>query len=212
MSAVPQPRVVVFDLGKVLVDFDYARCARRLAARASCSVNQIQQVIDHSPLLVQYETGRIKKDRFYEEICRLTGYTARLSEFEPAFADIFSAIEPMIEAHRQLREKKVPTYILSNTNDIAVAHIRRTFPFFSNFDGYLFSFEQGVMKPDEQIYAITENVIGRPAYDILYIDDRAENIEPARRRGWNVIHHVSPEQSIEVLKRFGLVGGSSAAG
>src|SRR5580765_797102 len=142
MSGVHRPRVVVFDLGKVLVDFDYGRCAARLAARAPCGAMQIRELIDHSPLLFRYETGLINNDEFFREICALTGYAGSQDEFEPAFADIFSSIETMIAVHRQLRERKVPTFILSNTNDLAVAHIRRTFPFFSNFDGYLFSFEQ----------------------------------------------------------------------
>src|SRR5205807_10479563 len=94
---------------------------------------------------------------------------------------------------------------LSNTNDLAIAHIRRSYPFFSAFDGYILSFEHGVMKPHEPIYAIAEEISGRRGHQILYIDDRAENLQPAQRRGWQVIHQVAIEETLKQLQRLDLI-------
>ncbi len=58
----------------------------------------------------------------------------------------------MIALHAELRGRGVPTYIFSNTNDLAIEHIRRNFPFFKNFVGYIYSYEIGAMKPDARIY------------------------------------------------------------
>src|SRR5829696_5015969 len=169
---------VIFDLGKVLVDFDYSIAAKKIAAKGNRSLEDVQKLIDHSPLLFQYETGVINKAEFHREVCKLTGYSGSLEEFAPAFSDIFSAIEPMIALHAELRGRGIPTFILSNTNDMAAGHIRDAFPFFSNFDGYIFSYEQGVMKPDMRIYEIAEKITGRRGEQIVYIDDRLENVEP----------------------------------
>jgi putative hydrolase of the HAD superfamily len=197
------PKVVIFDLGKVLVDFDYAISARKIAAKSNCSAAEVQKLIDHSPLLFSYETGQIDKSEFYRQVCKLTGYRGRQEEFEPEFSDIFSEIEPTIRLHAELRKAGLPTYILSNTNDMAVGHIRRTFPFFSNFDAYILSFEQKVMKPHAGIYENAERIIGHRARDIVYIDDRLENLAPAALRNWQVIHHRSPDQTISALKTLG---------
>ena len=78
--------------------------------------------------------------------------------FARVFADIFSEIKPMIAMQAALRAHGVPTYIFSNTNGIAVTHIRRNFPFFANFDGYIYSYEHGAMKPDARIYEVVERV------------------------------------------------------
>jgi HAD superfamily hydrolase (TIGR01509 family) len=201
----PRPEVVIFDLGKVLVDFDYARCATKLARHSKLLAPELQKLIDHSPLLFEFETGRISKGQFYQRICELTGYCGLQEQFEPAFSDIFTAIEPMIDAQQKLRGKKIPTFILSNTNDLAVAHIRRTFPFFAGFDGYVFSFEHGVMKPNEGIYEIAEKMTGHSGSEILYIDDRLENVEPARRRDWQVIHHIDATETVRSLIDSGLL-------
>jgi len=199
------PRVVIFDLGKVLVDFDYAIAARRIAAKAKLSAGEVQNVIEGSPLLFRFETGQISSTEFFDEVCRATGYRDSQQEFEPEFSDIFSAIEPIIALHEKLRRLKMPTFILSNTNDLAVAHIRRKFPFFSNFDGYILSFEQRSMKPSERIYEIAEKITGAREADILYIDDRLENLQPAKRLGWNVVHHQDMDVTLDVFQKFGLV-------
>lgn len=114
----------------------------------------------------------------------------------------------MIRAHAELRARKVPTFILSNTNDLSIRHIRRRFPFFANFDGYVLSYQHKVMKPDEKIYQILEKLTGRSGAEILYLDDRLENAEGGRARGWQVIQHQRPEESIGIMKRLGLLSDS----
>jgi len=57
----------------------------------------------------------------------------------------------------------------------AVSHIRRAFPFFSNFDGYVYSYEHRAMKPDPKFYAVVERMTSCRGKQILYIDDRPEN-------------------------------------
>src|ERR1035437_10272729 len=59
------PVIVVFDLGKVLVDFDYRIAARKIASRGTVSPTAVQEFIDHSPLLVRYETGRMTRQEFF---------------------------------------------------------------------------------------------------------------------------------------------------
>jgi HAD superfamily hydrolase (TIGR01509 family) len=86
-------------------------------------------------------------------------------------------IKPMIALQAALRADGIPTYIFSNTNGIAIGHIRRRFPFFSRFDGYILSYEVGAMKPSEKIYAAVERATGHAGEAIVYLDDRAENVE-----------------------------------
>ena len=94
------PSIVVFDLGKVLVDFDYSIAARKVAAHSARAVEHLRSFLESSPLLVQYETGRLTRGEFFAEICRATGFQGTLAEFGEFFADIFTAIPPMIELHQ----------------------------------------------------------------------------------------------------------------
>jgi HAD superfamily hydrolase (TIGR01509 family) len=111
----------------------------------------------------------------------------------------------MVALHARLRQRGVPSYIFSNTNPIAIAHIRKQFPFFEQFDGYILSYEHGSMKPKPKIYQRVEKLTGRTGPEILYIDDRPENVDAGRDRGWQVIHHVAPEATIAAVKRLNVL-------
>jgi FMN phosphatase YigB (HAD superfamily) len=198
-------KAVVFDLGKVLVDFDYTIAVRKIAARGRMSVADLGHYITHSPLLLRYETGLLTSEQFFSEVCAVTGFGGDLEEFGNLFSDIFTPIEPMIQLHAALRERGLPTYILSNTNELAVGHIRRSFPFFSGFDGYIFSYEHHAMKPDPGLYEVVERQSGRRGQEVLYLDDCPGNVAAGAARGWQVILQESPEASRAKVIELGLL-------
>jgi epoxide hydrolase-like predicted phosphatase len=199
------PKSVVFDLGKVLVDFDYAIAARRIAARGTMTLLEIARHINQSTIFVKYETGTVTTQQFYEEIRHATGFRGDLAEFSECFADIFSPIEPMIQLQSQLRQRGLPTYAFSNTNELAAEHIRRTFPFYATFDGRILSFEHGVMKPDAGLYEVVERESGCRGQELLYIDDRPENVAAGAARGWHVILQETPDKTLAAVRKLGLL-------
>jgi FMN phosphatase YigB (HAD superfamily) len=199
------PQAVVFDLGKVLVDFDYRIAARRISACSKLSPLEVVKFFDHSPLLLRYETGLMASEQFFEEMRRSTGFRGDFEEFGRLFGDIFTPIPSMIDLHAKLRQKRVPTFIFSNTNAMAVTHIRRSFPFFSEFDDYIFSYEHGAMKPDARLYEVVEKKTGRREADILYLDDRPENVAAGAARGWQVVLQEDPARSWEAVKTAGIL-------
>lgn len=204
-------KAVVFDLGKVLVDFDYRIAARRIAARSRMTAEELGAYMMKSPLFVDYETGLLTSQRFFEQIRAATGFAGGFEEFGDFFADIFAPIEPMVSLHAQLRGAGLPTYIFSNTNELAVRHIRQAFPFFSNFDGYVLSYEHGSMKPDAKLYEVVERHSGHRGPDLLYLDDRPENIAGGAARGWHSILHETPERTEKAIRELGLLNHAPQA-
>src|SRR5271170_3063536 len=91
------PQTVVFDLGKVLLEFDYSRAARGLAANASMSADEIKRLINQSPLLFRYETGLMSKEEFYEAVSSAIGFKGNLAGFSGIFGNIFEPMPEMIE-------------------------------------------------------------------------------------------------------------------
>ncbi len=199
------PSVVVFDLGKVLVDFDYSIAARRIAARGSMTLRTIGEYINQSRLFVQYELGGVTTEQFSAEICRVSGFRGTVAEFAECFADIFVPIDPMVQLQAALRKKGLPAYIFSNTNELAAEHIRQNFPFYANFDGYILSYQHHAMKPDARLYEVVEHACARRGAELLYLDDRPENVAAGAERGWQVILHESPEKSRAAIKKLGLL-------
>src|SRR2546430_1064855 len=200
-----KPNAVIFDLGKVLVDFDYSIAGRRIAARGRASAEAVQELIDHSPLLFRFETGQVSQEQFFAEVQGATGFRGTIEEFSEFFADIFTMIEPMVKLNAELRRRGVPTYIFSNTNELAINHIRSCFPFFSQFNDYILSYEHGAMKPDARLYEVVERQTGLRGTDLLYLDDRAENVAAGAARGWRAFVHHTAEQTREIIVRSGLL-------
>ncbi|MDP6794623.1 MAG: HAD family phosphatase [Verrucomicrobiota bacterium] len=198
-----QLSVVVFDLGKVLVDFDYSIAIRRFAERSDAGMDQIHRLINSS-IQVEYECGKITTDEFFEAIRDEAGFRGDRAEFVTIFADIFSPMETMIEFFERLKPFGIPTCVFSNTNEIAVGHIRERFLFYSLFDNYVLSYEEGGMKPHEPIYDVVEQRTGESGASILYIDDRLDNIETGRGRGWQTI--LQNNEAISVAAAEALLG------
>src|SRR5688572_13841904 len=99
------PETVVFDLGKVLVDFDYGDAAKRIASRCDGRQCDIRALIDQSPLLIRFETGHISTEEFYSEIRDASGFLGDVAEFGPLFGDIFRPIESMVAFNEALRAR-----------------------------------------------------------------------------------------------------------
>jgi FMN phosphatase YigB (HAD superfamily) len=198
-------KAVVFDLGKVLLDFDYRIALRKIAQRCKLALPDLIHFIAHDPLLLQYETGLLTSDQFYREICVVAGFAGSRDEFAESFGDIFTPIEPMIGLHAALRQRGLATYVFSNTNEMAISHIRKRFTFFGGFDGYVYSYEHQVMKPEARLYEVVERLAGRQGREILYLDDRPENVAAGAARGWQAILHTTPEHSQAEVAKLGLL-------
>ena len=197
-----KPETVVFDLGKVLVDFDYDIAIRRFAEQSDVSLEAIRQLVATSPLQNEFEKGRISTEEFFEAVNQGAGFRGSLEDFVEIFADIFSPMELMIGFHGELIRKGIPTCVFSNTNEIATRHIRERFPFFSRFDQFVLSHEHGAMKPEAALYEVVEEQTGRAGGELLYIDDLPENVETGRVRGWQVIQQKNEQFTITQAKHL----------
>ena len=196
MKASRVPQAVVFDLGKVLLDFDYGILARRMASQSSLSAEEILTVVNQTPLLHRYETGLISDREFYDAVVKATGFRGTEEEFLNWFGDIFTEIVPMVALQGELVRRGVPTYVFSNTNAQAIRHVRKFFAFYRQFTGEVLSYEVGSMKPDSRIYEAVECVSGFTGKDLLYLDDRPENIVAGDSRGWQAWIHSDPVETV----------------
>lgn len=197
-------KAVVFDLGKVLLDFEYATAAEALAKHSAIPAKELLAILNQSPLLHQFETGLMTSEEFEAEVRALSGYRGTTGEFERGFGDIFTEIEEMTAVFDRIRAIPLPTCLFSNTNALAIKHIATAFPFYQKFDHHFLSYELRSMKPDSGIYDALERRTGLRGEALVYLDDRLENIEAAEARGWNVILHSSPADSLAQLRGFGL--------
>ena len=177
------PQACLFDIGNVLVTFDYARTFPMLAARTP---RTFAEVLDHlSAMSGVLETGRLSSEEFIARALDFLGSGVTRAEFLASFEGIFELIEPVWELMKTIR-RRVPVYLFSNTSELHEACLFRLFPQFAGFDGFdggFYSWRLGTMKPEPGMYEAALSTLGLRPEEIAYVDDLPANIATGRRLG-----------------------------
>jgi putative hydrolase of the HAD superfamily len=196
---------VIFDLGNVLLFFDWEIAANRLCARTKRSRQELDHYIMTTPFVDQLCRGELTKQRFFEIVACDLGFDGSYQEFAVLWSDIFSPNEPMIALARQLKGL-VTRVILSNTNAIHMDYVFGKFPIVREVEGLVLSHEVGLLKPDPRIYELALQRFGLRAGRTAFIDDIATNVEGARAAGLHGIHYQNPDQVRLELTNLGIAG------
>ena len=180
-------RAFLFDIGNVLVRFDFSRALRAVAALSDVR-DEADALHRMDSAKLGYEDGRISRAKFLRKAFRILGYRGTEAQFIAAWQGIFSENGPMTSLVRALRGK-FPLYLLSNTNDMHVEGLFRDFPVFGQFTGATYSHEAKALKPHRTIYEIACRTHGLDPRATFFIDDLAANIATARELGFHAHHY-----------------------
>jgi 2-haloacid dehalogenase len=190
--SVPAIEAVVFDIGGVLLDWDPRHLYRKLFH------------------------DEAQMERFLAEVCTLQWHAAHdrgvpferscaeLAAVHPGQADLIWAwarrseemvagpIAGSVEILRELRERGVPCYALTNMEAETYPLRRDRFAFMRWFDGTVVSSAEGVIKPDPEIFRRLLARFRLPAAATLLIDDSDRNVAAARALGMQALQFRSP--------------------
>ncbi len=174
------PRTIIFDLGKVIVDFDHMTFCRKASQYCTLAPAEIYKKIFLSGLVLQYDSGTLPSDAFFEAAHAALDLRADIDLFERLWSDIFTlinGIEPLVERLTQ----QFQLMCLSNTNPWHFRWCRNHFRVLDAFAAFTLSCEEGCCKPDLEIYRRALAKSQTPPDQCLYIDDMSENVAAARR-------------------------------
>jgi putative hydrolase of the HAD superfamily len=199
-------KALIFDIGNVLLRFDFQLALNKLAHHSTPAAETILELID--PVKAAYESGRMTRADFQAQVRAILRFTGSDADFLSAWEDIFTENEPMVAIVRQLHGR-LPLYLLSNTSDIHVDFIFRRFPFFNLFDDAVYSYRVRASKPEPEIYEIARRQFQVTPSETLFIDDLPANIEAARAAGFQVhhYHHDQHPAFLRDLAAFGIMPG-----
>ncbi len=179
-------RAFVFDIGNVLLKFDFNIAIRRLLPLCRNVHGGLLAPIEE--IKNAYESGRMGREAFLKEVFELLDFQGSEAEFTEAWVDIFEENSPMLELVEALHGR-YPLYLLSNTSDIHMDSIRERYPVFGRFEGGVYSYLVGCSKPDTEIYRIAERQLGVTPCETVFIDDLAANVEAAAAVGFRAIRY-----------------------
>lgn len=111
---------------------------------------------------------------------------------------------PMIDWAAALHAAGVRTGILSNLGDALQAGVMTRCPWLNRFDHLTFSHRLGTAKPDLAIYLHAAAGLGVEPAQVLFIDDREDNIRGAREAGMHVMHYTDHASFVREMRSAGL--------
>ncbi len=188
---------VVFDLGNVLVDFDFSPFFQFLKDHDITATTEAEfhQACGTEGL----KTGALGASEFLENISRILKRPVATSEIKEKFQNIFTPAQPMLEFVSEIRKSR-PVYVLSDTNELHWDFICNRFHVHNYIDGFLGSHQAGALKPSLEIYTKAEHHFQISPGTTIFIDDLVENVEGARRAGWIAFQHLSAVETISTLR------------
>lgn len=173
---------VVFDLGNVLTLVDEERGARDLSAKVGRSPEDVFAAVFAPERKRALEKGEQSWGAFVRECCALLGSKIPEADFRAIYESVLSpntAIFPLVE--KALTACSVG--LCSNTSPVHWEVERGRLPFAQQLDPAVLSYAVGALKPDAEIYRCLIEAAGLSPERIVFIDDREDNVEGARRQG-----------------------------
>ena len=199
---------IIFDIGNVLLDFDYMKHFRRLFDEETA-----QLIANISILKPEVWAEMDRGVLSYTEAVNLIvqGAPHLEKEIRLAIKELYDNVDSFPYAVgwvKSLKEKGYRVYILSNYGEKPFADSKVHMPFLQYVDGQLISYEVQQVKPSAAIYqAICDRFTINPG-EAVFIDDSAANIAGAKSYGLNTIlftdYADADAQLQELLRKTGV--------
>lgn len=197
-------RAVVFDIGMVLLRFDFELALRKLKDRCPAKHEELTFLLWGSGLVEAYDLGKINTKAFAQQVSRLIGFQGTSQELIEVWSNIFTPNLPMMARAYRWKAQGMSLYLLSNTCEAHVEFFTTRYDVFQIFDGEIYSYREGVAKPERAIF---EKLLQRYHLDpqtTTFMDDRLENVLTARELGISAIQYIDEYDLAKKLEALGL--------
>ena len=187
-------KTVIFDLGKVLIPFDFTRGYRGLEKFCSVPAAEIPRRLASTDLVHRFESGLVEPEDFVAELSRVLDLHVSYDQFCEIWSSIFLP-DPLIpESMLQGLSQRFRLLLLSNTNAIHFQMLEQTRPFLRHFHYHVLSYRVGALKPSPLIY---REAIARAQCspdECFFTDDIPDYVAGAKREGIDAVQFESCEQ------------------
>lgn len=190
----PTPKALIFDLGKVLIPFDFMRAYDRMQPLCGYPVAEIRRRLGDTGLMLQLETGQLSSRDFVSRLGAVLDVSFDYARFCEIWSSIFLPGTLIPDSLIAGLKQRYPLVLLSNTNAIHFEMLERNYPILRHFENRVLSHEVGAAKPDLLIYRKAVELAGCRAAECFFTDDIPEYVEGARKLGIDAVQFQSAEQ------------------
>lgn len=195
---------VVFDIGRVLLEWEPERFYDRTIGEPRR--HALFKDVDIHAANLDVDRGHPFRETIYGLAEAHPKWAAEIRLWHDRWLEMASPEIPhSVRLMRALRAKGIPVYALTNFGVETFVIAQTHYPFLREFDQAFVSGQLRCIKPDAEIYAHLEEGTGRAPQELLFTDDRPENIAAAAVRGWHTHLFDRPETWAARLVAEGLL-------
>ena len=196
-------KAVIFDYGKVL---SHPQSDQNMAAIAKAAGMPVERMHgQYWRYRTAFDRGDLSVEAYWKAVSSdLTSEQVR--EIIRLDNESWSRPNPaMVRWAATLRAKGIRTGVLSNMPVTLRGHVMAEVEWLRGFDQYTFSCDVNLVKPEEGIYRHALAALGVAAEEALFLDDREDNVEGARRAGLHALtFHDAGQANGEIQGRYAL--------
>ena len=177
-------RNLIFDMGRVLVEFDPERNLDRKEVYDPRDRELLLKEIFHHHQWHEMDMGLLDEAQMYEDVCTRIPEHLHEKAYELIFDwnDPIVPVEGMEELLKECTEKGLKLYLLSNASVAQPIYWLRI-PGHQYFEGTVVSALEKCVKPNRRLYEILLNRYELDPRECLFIDDVKANVEAGEALG-----------------------------
>lgn len=194
--------VIVFDLGNVLIPFDYQIVVNKFnKIKPGLGDKFFKLYQKNYNIHRDFEKGIINTEQFLTIMLEWLEGKVFGKQFCKIYSSVFSINQDVVELLPVLKKKKYKLVLLSNTNPIHKKYGYAHNDFLKFFDRLILSHEVKCLKPEKEIYKAVESFTGKPSKEHFFIDDIKKYVEGAKKCGWDGVQFTNYQNLVEELKK-----------
>ena len=183
----------LFDLGGVFFDWDPKHFFHNTFSNSE-ELDYFLSIVCNDEWNVQQDAGRTIKEAEEEIIPKFPQYEKQIMMYYANHRKMIKGVFfDSIEILNKLKKNNYFCYVLSNWSAETFIGMTEDYPFLKQFDGLLISGQDNLIKPDPAIHKLAIQRFDLDPEKTVFIDDKLENIETARKLNFNTIHLTNPE-------------------
>ena len=194
-------KVIIFDLGNVIVNVNKTKQFKRFSADSNKSISYIKNYFENSYLRKAFERGGFNSEEFYDKVSNGLNLKMNFNNFKEAWCNIFS-INKTIEKLIRTLKSDFKLVLLSNTDEMHFEYIKNKYKIVNEFDEYTLSYKVGYRKPNPIIFLNAIIKANTLPFNCIYFDDIPEFVYVARLMGIRAFQYKNFERLVDDLSKL----------
>lgn len=195
---------IVFDISNVLAPFRFKEFLLEKGFEPAM-VKRLVKASAMTPYWGEFERGKLTRDEVINAF--ISGDPEIADEIHKAFdsvAGIMGSYDYTKDWIASLKKAGYKIFCITNFTPAGYYECYDYISFVEELDGSIFSFKEGVLKPEAEIYKLLLDRYELKAEECVFIDDTEENVRGADAVGFSGIVFTGYEDAVEKLKALGV--------